>query len=104
MSLSEQNRLRLLDLASSLGNSDICDSAMTSAINVSIASLARNRSNGPESADQGTEFIPTCFKDDLDKLRQAEGASWGEAEIRLLAESLRELGNAVDLDLKPFIH
>ncbi len=103
LSLSEQNRLRLLELATSLKSSLPQDSQDVTTIDLSIAALARAPLNRQESVESESGYIPSCFKDDIDLLRQAEGAAWTDQDIRLLSDSLKEVGVSVTPDLKAFI-
>ena len=103
LSLSEQNRLRLVDLAVCLQSSLPADSEMFPSITSSIASLSRSKPKLVEILEEDIPYIPSCFKADIDQLRQAEGASWTEGDIRLLSETLKEVGVAVSPHLRPFI-
>ena len=79
------------------------DSDMLPTLNSSISTLTNIAPKPLEIVPEEIPFVPTCFKDDLDKLRQAEGLSWSEVEIRLLSESLKEIGRTIPSDLKSFI-
>jgi hypothetical protein len=89
LTLSEQNRLRLLELAVSL--------------KFPVDTLLSTQPKPVQPLAEHSTYIPTCFKADIDRLRQAEGAAWGDTEIRLLADTLKEVGTAVSPDLKSFI-